>query len=238
MLPENNNSLQKENRTFKITIDGPAASGKTTTARKVAETLGFLHLDSGSLYRAATLKVLQTHTPIDDQQAVADIIRKSTIDLITQDGRNKVLLDGIDVTENIRLPEISNAVSKIASMVHVRKILSEWQRTIAKSKNIVVEGRDTGTVVFPDAQLKIFMSASLEDRVQRRYKELTAKGVNVDADQLRREIVQRDWNDEEREHSPLKRPDDAIDLDTTNMTIDTFREQKGNIRRRGHSQLL
>ena len=220
MLPENLIHLTIHNETLKITIDGPAGSGKTTTAKKVAEKLGFLHIDSGALYRAATLQVLQTNTPLNNPELISKIVAKTDIELVYQNGQNIVLLDGKDVSQDIRMPEISENISKISPIPNVRKFLSKLQQKIAASKNIVVEGRDTGTVVFPSAQLKIFMIATLKDRVERRYKELKEKGLQVDKRDLERQIIERDKSDEEREHSPLKRPDGAIDIDTSKMTID------------------
>jgi len=203
-----------------ITIDGPAGSGKTTTARRVAEALGYLHLDSGALYRAVTLKVLRSGVDIHDEARVAQIAKSCDLLLQFENGILKVFLDGQDVTEAIRSPEVTEAIAPIAANPMVREILTQKQRDMANGHGVVVEGRDTGTVVFPDADLKIYMVASIEQRAKRRYEELASKGIKIDFDKLVQDIKKRDESDATRAHSPLKKPDDAIVLDTTGLTID------------------
>ena len=217
--PEKNNPLLTKNKPITITIDGPAGSGKTTTAERVAEKLGYLHLDSGALYRAATLKVLLTNTPLADPTAVFNVIQQSKFDLQNKNGLLKVFLDCNDVSEEIRLPHVSENISSVAANLKVRQLLTNIQRKIAAQNAVVVEGRDTGSVVFPDAALKIFMIATIEERAKRRYKELKEKGIKTTLETVKKMIESRDSADENREHSPLIRPKDAIGLDTSKLSI-------------------
>jgi len=212
--------LEQKKKKFVITIDGPAGSGKTTTAKRVARELGFLHLDSGALYRAVTLKVLCSGVDPSDEERVAEIAGKCDLQLKYFDNSLHVYLDGEDVTQEIRTPEVTAAISPVAANAQVRQILTARQRELARGNGVVVEGRDTGTVVFPDADLKIFMVASIEERARRRYEELMEKGIKVDYQSLVEQIRQRDENDRTRKHSPLKKPEDAVVLDTTGLSID------------------
>ena len=212
--------MEQKKKKFAITIDGPAGSGKTTTAKRVARELDFLHLDSGALYRAVTLKVLRSGVDPGDDERVAEIAEKCDLQLKYFDNSLHVYLDGQDVTRKIRTPEVTAAISPVAANPRVREILTARQRELARDKGVVVEGRDTGTVVFPDADLKIFMVASIEERASRRFEELTEQGIKVDYQDLVQQIRQRDENDRTRKHSPLKKPKDAVVLDTTGLSID------------------
>lgn len=202
-----------------IAIDGPAASGKSTTAKLVAAELGYLHVDTGAMYRAVTLKLLRKGIVASEMDKVADTVRSTHIELKQKDGSLKIYLDGEDVTEQIRGNEVTRRVSSISSLSAVRETMVREQRRLGERGGIVLEGRDIGTVVFPDADLKIFMVASIEARARRRKEELHEKGVAVSLDQLIQEIRDRDMLDSTRAQSPLKKANDAIQLDTSELSI-------------------
>lgn len=203
-----------------ITIDGPAASGKSTTARRVANRLGWLYLDTGAMYRALTVEVIRRGVSLNDGEAIGRVALDTSIELIPDQDRTRVLLDGRDVTDQIRRQEVDKAVGPVCEVDRVRKVLVRRQQEIGSAGRIVAEGRDTGTVVFPDADVKFFMVASLDARVERRIRELEAKGMEVNEGDLREAIVRRDQRDTERDHSPLRKADDAVEIDTTRMTVD------------------
>jgi len=204
---------------IKIAIDGPAASGKSTTARIIALRLGYLYIDSGAMYRAVTLKVLQKGIPTTEEQRIAQLAQDADIQFkwIGQDLR--VILDGQDVTEAIRSPEVNRHINPVAANPSVREILVQKQKLMGKHGGVVMDGRDIGTVVFPDAELKIYMQASLEERAKRRYKELREKGIAVTYQEVVEEIQKRDQSDLSRPYGPLRKASDAIVLDTTHMSI-------------------
>ena len=202
-----------------IAIDGPAASGKSTTARLVAKRLGYLHVDTGAMYRAITLKVLKSGLKSDDVGNVGRLLTSTRVELQRTKNSVRVLLDGEDVTEGIRSAEVTRAVSAVSRIRQVREAMVREQRNMAEGEGIVLEGRDIGTVVFPRAHLKIFMVASLEARARRRQKELKAKGINAKIKLILKEIQERDELDTTRDESPLKRAADAVELDNSNLTI-------------------
>lgn len=202
-----------------IAIDGPAGAGKSTTAKLLAQKLGYLYLDTGAMYRAITLKALRQKIDEHDEPSLTKLAENTDVILINQDGVLHVLLDGEDVTDKIRTPEIDRAISYVCRVPLVRKRMVELQRQMGKHGGIVAEGRDIGTVVFPKADLKIFLVASVEERGKRRWKELRARGVEVSLEQIIKEIQRRDKLDSSRELSPLKKAPDAIEVDTTQLTI-------------------
>lgn len=202
-----------------IAIDGPAGSGKSTTARLVAKRLGYTYLDTGAFYRALTLKVLESGVSLEDGPTVVKLAEASQIELQPQEDRNRVWLDGRDVTQLIREPAVTNSIAPISENPKVRAIMVEKQRALGRNGGIVMEGRDIGTVVFPDADLKIFMQASLDERARRRQEELTAMGIKLELGMLKEEIARRDQKDSTRKVAPLIRAADAVLLDTTQMTI-------------------
>lgn len=203
-----------------IAIDGPAGSGKSTTARLVAKRLGYTYLDTGAFYRALTLKVLDAEIVPEDAANILQLAQATQIELQPHEDKNRIWLDGREVTKMIREPRVTNAVAPIAANPKVRAIMVEKQRAIGRNGGVVMEGRDIGTVVFPDADLKVFMQASLEARARRRQEELAAMGITRDFDTLKAEMAERDDKDTSRKHAPLMRAADAVLLDTTQMTID------------------
>jgi cytidylate kinase len=199
-----------------ITVDGPAASGKGTVAEGVARAVGFHYLDSGSLYRLVALRALQTGAPLDDAGTLATLARD--LDVTFRDGA--AILDGQDATDAIRSEAVSGAASRVAVHPGVRAALSGRQQAFRRAPGLVADGRDMGTVVFPDSGLKVFVTASTEERARRRYKQLIAKGISVTMESLLRDIRERDARDAGRAAAPLKPAADAIVLDTTQLTID------------------
>jgi cytidylate kinase len=204
---------------IRIAVDGPASSGKSTVAKIIAKDMGLVYLDTGAMYRAATLVALKNNTE-DPAQIIARI---KEIPIAFGKGKESegqlVFLGEIDVTDAIRQPDVTNYVSKISAMPEIREYLVDVQRDIAKEGSIIMDGRDIGTVVLPDAEVKIFLVASVDERAERRYKENLQRGIETDLDTLKFEIAERDRKDSTREVSPLKQADDAVLVDTTGMGI-------------------
>ena len=205
---------------IRIAIDGPAASGKSTTARLLSKKLGYLYIDTGAMYRAATLAVLRAGIDVQDEQAVERCVRENKITLRIKNGEQRTYLNDEDVSDLIRTPEINNVISIISSYPKVRQILIEQQRALAKEGGIVMDGRDIGTVVLPDAELKVFLVAGLEERARRRQKDLKKQGIHLSLEEIKDEIARRDKLDSERDVSPLRKAPDARELDTTNLTVE------------------
>jgi CMP/dCMP kinase len=200
-----------------IAIDGPVGSGKSTVARRVAEMLGYTHLDSGAMYRAVAWKALRERVPLDSQEQLAALAGRVRIDLVPRNGRQRVLLDGEDITDWIRTAEVSYAASMVAAVPGVRRPLVSEQRRAGAQGGVVMEGRDIGTVVYPHADLKIYLDASPEARAQRRWQELREKGEAPDPLIVLAELLERDRRDRERKVSPLFRAADAVVVDNTAM---------------------
>ncbi len=207
-------------KSFIITIDGPAGSGKSTTARRVAERLGYSYLDSGALYRAVTWAALQQNLDLQDSERVARLAEQLDLDIQAVESGLRILVNGRDVSHEIRMPEVTQAIAPVAANPGVRRALLGTQRRFGEQGGVVAEGRDMGTVVFPDADVKFFMVASLQERAKRRQAELAAKGVAVPLEELMNALQQRDDSDSRRTHSPLLRPQEAIDIDTSRLSID------------------
>ncbi len=203
-----------------IAIDGPSGAGKSTSARAAAKELGFIYVDTGALYRAVGVAALKQGVATSDPKAVADLLPGLTITLRFEAGEQKVYLNGEDVSKTIRLPEASMAASDVSAVPAVRAFLFDLQKTLARENNCIMDGRDIGTVVLPEAQLKIFLTASAEERANRRYNELIARGTPVEYEALLREIVQRDYNDSHRAIAPLKPAPDAVILDSSDMSFE------------------
>ncbi len=204
-----------------IAIDGPAASGKSTLAQKLASALGYLYFDTGVMYRAATLAAIQSGIPVEDEAAVSRLAERLSIDVQppgTDDGRQyDVLLDAKDVTWAIRTPEVDASVSLVSSYADVRNAMTERQREIGRRGGVVMVGRDIGTVVMPEAEVKIYLEASVEARAQRRYQELLGRGEEVELEQVLQSVRARDEFDTSREHAPLRVAPDAVVLDSTEL---------------------
>ena len=210
-----------------IAIDGPAGSGKSTVARRVAALLGYLYLDSGAMYRAVGLKALERKIPLENEAQLETLARETHIELKaptpeqeTAGLKNRVFLDGREVTEEIRRADVAQAASRLATIAGVRAVLVAEQQRAGEGGGVVMEGRDIGTVVFPNAELKIFLEASAETRAQRRWKEHQEKGDNMTLLQVLREVRERDRRDRERKVSPLVRAKDAVLVDNTAMGIE------------------
>lgn len=210
-----------------IAIDGPAASGKSTVAKAVAKRLGFEYVDTGSMYRALTWKALKEGIDVSDEKALARLAKASRIKFLRpKNGEFRILIDSEDVTEEIRSPKVSGAVSAVSRVPDVRQAMVEMQRGFKrKGRSLVVEGRDIGTVVFPDAELKIYLTATVEERARRRYRELVAKGFEVELEVIERDIIARDKLDTTRRVSPLTKAPDAVTIDTTDKTADQVVEE-------------
>ena len=202
-----------------VTIDGPGAAGKSTTARAVAQALGWRYLDTGAFYRALALKALRQHTPLEYAPATA-LATSTAIDFSGDPARAHILLDGEDVTDTIRTPEVSEGASRIAALPGVRRLLVEWQRSLREKEPLVGEGRDLGTVVFPDAEVKLFLDADLDTRAKRRFSELERRGLHARYEAVRADLEARDERDRSRADSPLKPAPDAIVVDTSGMEIE------------------
>ena len=205
-----------------IAIDGPAASGKSTVAQALAERLGFGYLDTGAMYRAVALQALRTSTPLDDEEALSSLAEAAVIAFEEDSGGppSGVLLDGEDVTQEIRTPEVNEAVSAVARVAGVRHAMVRHQRVIVGEEDYVVEGRDIGSVVFPDAELKIYLTASDAERARRRKGDLADAGHLIAHEDVAHGLGRRDELDSSRETSPLTIPEDAFVLDTTDFSID------------------
>jgi cytidylate kinase len=201
-----------------VAIDGPAGAGKSTLARRVAAKLGAVYIDTGAMYRAVALAALRSNTPLDNAERLAALAGQA--DIRFEPGGSSVLLDGEDVSEAIRRPEISPAASRISAIPGVRRVLVGKQREMGASGSVVMEGRDIGTVVFPRAEVKIFLDANPEVRAARRIRELEEKGPAPPAAEIAREIRERDRRDSTRADSPLVRASDAVLLDTTALSLD------------------
>ncbi len=203
-----------------VTIDGPAASGKSTTARTVARRLGYKYLDTGAMYRAIGLKALRTGVDVEDATAMGALARDTDVDVKTLSSGTRVLLDGVDVTDDLRSPDVSAAASAVAALGPVRERMVEIQRMVGAEGAIVAEGRDIGSVVFPDAEVKIYLDADLTTRAKRRKRELNGRGTDVELGKVERDIRSRDRSDSNRSHSPLVVPEGAVIVDTTHLTIE------------------
>ena len=203
-----------------VAIDGPAATGKSTSAKKVARELGFTHLDTGAMYRCVTLSVLRDQITLDNENALSQLLNELDIRLEKLDDELVVYLNGEDVSDEIRKAEVTSYVSTVSALSQVRNALVRIQRNIAKNQDCVVEGRDIGTIVFPDAEFKFFLIADDFVRARRRQLDLIAIGEEKSIAVLVEEIRQRDFLDSERSNSPLRKADDAIEIDTSKMTFD------------------
>lgn len=224
-------------KNFAVAIDGPSGAGKSSLARRCAAALGFLYVDTGAIYRTVGLAAYRRGLDRKDEAAVAAMLPELDIQMRYVDGEQRMYLNGEDVSREIRLPEISLCASDVSAHAAVREYLMETQRRLAREHRVIMDGRDIGTVVLPDAPLKIYLTASAEARAERRMKELAAKGVEQAFEEVLREIVQRDEQDMSREVAPLRRAEDAVLVDTTEIDFEeSFRLLCRIIRERMEAQ--
>ncbi|MCA0172105.1 (d)CMP kinase [Bacillus sp. RAR_GA_16] len=207
------------NKRINIAIDGPAGAGKSTVARKVADYLSFLYIDTGAMYRALTFKAIEKNVDLEDGPSLKSLLDKTVIDLQVGEKEQLVLIDHRNVTTEIRSSHVTNNVSFVARQSEVREEMVKRQKLLAERGGVVMDGRDIGTHVLPKSELKVFLSASVEERASRRYKELVDNGIEANYEQIKEEIALRDKRDTEREVAPLVKASDAIEIDTTTMTI-------------------
>ena len=213
------------NKGFAIAIDGPAAAGKSTVAKALAASMGFIYVDTGALYRAIGYYAYDRVDSTTNAEAVSALLGDIDIQIKYIDGVQRIFLNGADVSEDIRSPEMSMAASNVSAIPAVRAFLLDLQRRLAAENNVVMDGRDIGTVILPNAQVKVFLTASPEERARRRMLEYKQKGQEVDFDQLLAEIKQRDYNDSHRATAPLKQADDAVLVDSTEMKFEQVLEK-------------
>jgi len=212
-----------------VAIDGPAASGKSTTAKMVAKKLEMTYLDTGAMYRAVTLALLRSNTDLDDYDSVCKVVDGLELDIYDKGSKTIVKLDGEDVSQEIRSMPVTENVSAVSAMKYVRQTMVEIQRNIGKKTNCVVEGRDIGTVVFPDAEFKIFMVADVNMRAERRFKDLHEMGESRSFQDVLADLKRRDEKDSTRAYSPLQKADEAIEIDTSMLSIDQQVEKIVNL---------
>lgn len=201
---------------IRIAVDGPGGAGKSTIARRVAKELGIEYIDTGAMYRAIGLKLIKTDTDMNDEKALVGMLEETSIDF----SNGRTILDGVDVSGQIRTEEVSAKASACSVLAPVRAKLVDLQRKMAASKSVIMDGRDIGTNVIKDAEVKIFLTAAPEERARRRYDELTARGLDADYDKVLADINARDYNDTHRKLNPLTRAEDAVEIDSTDMSID------------------
>ena len=204
---------------MQVAIDGPASSGKSTISKLITKETGFLYLDTGAMYRATTLAFLRNNISVDDASAIDELLENLVISFKNTEDGQLVFLNGEDVTREIRDLEVTRNVSEVSAIKAVRVKLVKMQQEIAENHSIIMDGRDIGTVVLPNAELKIFLVASVEERALRRFRENQEKGIELSLEKLEEEIAHRDFLDSTRKESPLKKADDAIEIDTTSLSI-------------------
>lgn len=210
---------------FAVAVDGPAGSGKSTVAKEIAKALGILYIDTGAMYRTVGMACLKKGIDPTDEEAVVASLDSLDMKIFPEAGGQRILLDGEDITSRIRTEEIGKAASSVAAYQKVREKLVEIQQELAKEQSVIMDGRDIGTKVLPDAEVKIYLDASVEERAKRRVGELEAQGKTADLETIREEIAQRDYQDMHRENSPLCRAEDAVNVDTTGLDIPAVTEK-------------
>lgn len=208
------------NKRFAVAIDGPSGAGKSTIAKAVAARLSIVYVDTGALYRTIGLAVRRRDIPMDDAAGILSVLPEIKVELAYREGSQRVLLDGEDVSGLIRTPEISMYASKVSALPEVRAFLLELQRGMARERSVVMDGRDIGTVILPDAEVKIFLTASDEKRAERRWRELREKGEDVAIEEVLADMRQRDAQDSERAVAPLRQAEDAELVDTSGLTLE------------------
>lgn len=210
---------------FVVAVDGPAGSGKGTITKEIAEKINLTNIDTGAMYRCITLLMIRENIGIDEESKIENMLNKSEIEFKVVNGEKKVYLNNEDVSLKIREKEVNNLVSTVSTIKIVREKLSEMQRKIAENADVIMEGRDIGTSVFPNADVKIYLDASPEERAKRRFKQNEEKGINIPFEEIVENVKQRDYMDCNREISPLKKAEEAIYIDSTNMKIEEVVEK-------------
>ncbi len=212
--------MQKEQKYYSIAIDGPAGAGKSTIAKLVAKELQFIYVDTGAMYRAMGLLAVKEGIGMKEEEALGALARKADINLKYENGRQQIYLNGENVTDDIRTEEAGKMASAVGKVKAVREKMVDLQKKIAESDHVIMDGRDIGTVVLPLADLKVYLTADARVRAERRFKELTEKGISCNIEEIEKDIVARDYQDMNREASPLKQAEDAVALDCSYMTIE------------------
>jgi CMP/dCMP kinase len=203
-----------------IAIDGPAGAGKSTVAKRVADTLEYVYVDTGAMYRALTWQALEAGKDVQNEEALVHLLRNMDLQMIPSSPKQQVIVNGINVTEDIRRPDVTKNVSFVASHGKIRSEMVKLQQQLADQSGVVMDGRDIGTHVLPDAEVKIFLSASLDERARRRYTEQKRNGTGQSLEEIKRDIRLRDERDSNRDHAPLKKAEDAVDVDTTGLDVE------------------
>jgi len=216
-------------RQLTIAIDGPSGAGKSTVAKSLAKRLGYVYIDTGAMYRSLALKVKEEGISPEDELTLQRLALSVHIRFVTEGEQTRVFCQGEDVTEAIRTPEMSRLASSISKQKGVREAMVQMQREMGKEGGVVLEGRDIGTVVFPGADVKFYLDAESSERIRRRYDELVEKGVKVDLEETREELLQRDYNDTHRVHSPLKKAADAVFIDSTHRSVEEVVEEMARV---------
>lgn len=214
---------------FIVAIDGPAGTGKGTITKLISKELGLVNIDTGATYRCVALYAIRNNIKLEEQEKIISSLENIEIDMQNENGEQKIYLNGEDVSKEIRSKEVSQTVSQVSSIKEVRYKMVEVQRKLAEGKDVIMEGRDITTVVFPEANVKIYMDADEKERAQRRYKEMQEKGMQMTYEEVLKNIQIRDKNDKEKEVGALKIAEDAIYLDTTGLTIEEVKEKILNI---------
>ncbi|UQS85419.1 (d)CMP kinase [Apilactobacillus apisilvae] len=207
------------NNKLQVAIDGPASAGKSTVAKLIANEFSYIYCDTGAMYRSIALKAMRLGYNLSDERIIVEMLKNTNISFEPNENQQKVFLDGQEVTNDIRQEDVTNSVSEIASLSGVRSDLVKRQQAIASNGGIVMDGRDIGTTVLPNAEIKIFLIASVKERAERRFKDNAEKDIHVPLEQLKHDIEERDYKDSHRKISPLLKADDAIEIDTTSMSI-------------------
>ncbi len=216
---------QKTKKGYNIAIDGPAGAGKSTIAKRIAEEMGFIYVDTGAMYRAMALYLIRRGIAPDDTERISGLCKEADISIEYRDGEQTVLLDGENVNAYLRTEEVGNMASRSSAVPAVREKLVELQQKLAAKADVVMDGRDIGTVVLPDADVKIYLTATSAARAKRRYLELQEKGEQAELSQIEQDIIERDYRDMHREHSPLRQAEDAVLVDSSELTINEVVER-------------
>ena len=214
---------------FVVAVDWPAGSGKGTISELVAEKLDLIHIDTGALYRCVALYAIDNEINKDEEEKIIKNLENIKIDQRKESGKQIIMLNGKDVSSRIRTQEVNDIVSEVSSIHEVRTTILALERKLAEGKKVIMEGRDIGTVVFPNAEVKIYLDGSLDVRAQRRYKEYLETGINVNYDEVKQSIIERDQKDKAKKYGALKMADDAVRVDTTNLTIEEVVDEVINI---------